>query len=99
MANSKDPRMVEVRTVMETHIDKNDPRNGIWLPRSAGDRQTGDSRSLHKGEGLHSDAYKQYVYDHLMAGTPPPLSKKQFLARLKVLKGELAQGKTFPCKG
>ncbi len=98
-SNSTDQRMVDLRTVMAGHsLDVNDPRNGIWLPRTSADRQPGDTRTLHKGEGLHGDAYKQHVYNRLMAGAPPPPSRQQFLARLSALKKELAQGKTFPCK-
>lgn len=48
---------------------------------------------------LHSQAYKKYVYNKLMAGNPPPPTKKEFLARLAALKKELAHGKTFKCKG
>jgi RHS repeat-associated protein len=99
MSNSSDPRMQDLRGVLAGHgVDINDPRNGIWLPRTAADRAAGDDRTLHKGEGLHSDAYKQHVYDKLMAGAPPPPTKQALLARLRQLKKDLAQGKTFPCK-
>jgi RHS repeat-associated protein len=98
-SNSTDSRMQTLQGVLTGHgIDINDPRNGIWLPRKSGDRVPNDTRTAHKGEGLHGDAYKQHVHDTIMAGAPPPPSKREVLARLKKLKGELAQGKKFPCK-
>jgi RHS repeat-associated protein len=101
MSNSTDKDMKKLQAYMKKNdIDINDPRNGIWLPRKVANRgKDGDTRTAHKGQGLHSKAYKKYVYNKLMAGSPPPPSKREFLARLAAVKKELAQGKTFKCKG
>src|SRR5262249_9354690 len=95
MSNSTDPRMDALRKQMSTlGIDINTHHNGIWLPETVGDRMAGHTMTAHKGEGVHSDAYKQHVFDTLSGAK----TKRAFLARLKKLKGELARRKTFACK-
>ncbi|MBV8275160.1 MAG: AHH domain-containing protein [Verrucomicrobia bacterium] len=102
MSNSQNSGMQELRDTMANYnppININDPENGVWLPRNADARDNGDNRTLHKGEGLHSDDYKESVYAELMAGKPKPPSRRTFLARLQKLKNALNSGRTFKCKG
>jgi RHS repeat-associated protein len=104
MSNSQKGGMPDLRNMMgkfDPPIDINDPKNGIFLPRNAATREANDDtdiRTAHQGEGLHSDAYKEYVFGKLMAGQPPPVTREEFLKRLAEMKEELEQGKTFPCK-
>jgi RHS repeat-associated protein len=102
MSNSSNTGMQELRDTMANYnppIDINDPRNGVWLPRDAAARDNGDPRTLHKGDGVHSDDYKESVHAELMAGNPKPPSRRTFLARLQKLKNALNSGRTFKCKG
>jgi RHS repeat-associated protein len=102
MSNSQKAGMPELRDTMANYkppIDINDPKNGVWLPRNADGRANGDPRTLHKGEGVHSDDYKESVHTELMAGNPKPPSRRTFLARLQKLKNALKTGRTFKCKG
>jgi RHS repeat-associated protein len=93
MAGSSDPRMIDLRDKMSGYgIDINSKENGIWLPRTNSDKV--DTRTAHKGEGVHSDSYKQHVYDKLIKTN----SKQEFLKELKKVKKELKSGKTFTCK-
>ena len=96
MANSTDSRMVSLRNQMENFtppIGKNSKENGIWLPRQAKDRIAGTKVTAHKGEGIHSDAYKQSIYDRLNNK-----GREEFIAELDLIKEELNDGKTFKCK-
>ena len=96
MANSTDSRMVSLRNQMENFtppIGKNSKENGIWLPRQAKDRIAGTKLTAHKGEGIHSDAYKQSIYDRLNNK-----GREEFIAELDLIKEELNDGKTFKCK-
>lgn len=91
MSGSQDH--ADLRERMADHgIDINNKENGIWLPRSEDDRV--DNRTAHKGEGVHSDAYKKEVHDRLMRTR----SKKAFLKELAKIKRELLNGKKYPCK-
>lgn len=92
MSNSKDPRMVELRNQMDTHnIKINSEENGVWLPKNESVRI--DNSTLHYGEGVHGDAYKQHVYDTLNGK-----SKSDFLDGLNSIKNDLMNGKVFPKK-
>ena len=96
MANSTDSRMVSFRNQMENFtppIGKNSKENGIWLPRQSKDRIAGTKVTAHKGEGIHSDAYKQSIYDRLNNK-----GREEFIAELDLIKEELSDGKTFKCK-
>ena len=96
MANSTDSRMVSLRNQMENFtppIGKNSKENGIWLPRQSKDRIAGTKVTAHKGEGIHSDAYKQSIYDRLNNK-----GREEFIAELDLIKEELNDGKTFKCK-
>ena len=96
MANSTDSRMVSLRNQMENFtppIGKNSKENGIWLPRQAKDRIAGTKVTAHKGEGIHSDAYKQSIYDRLNNK-----GREEFIAELDLIKEELNDGKIFKCK-
>lgn len=96
MANSKDPRMDALRKQMgkfDPPIGKNEAENGVWLPRNEAAREAGDIATAHKGQGVHSDAYKQHVYDRLN-GKP----REDFVAEMGALKRDLLNGKTFKCK-
>jgi Zn-finger nucleic acid-binding protein len=73
-------------------IDINSKENGIWLPRNNSDKV--DNRTAHKGEGIHSNSYKQEVYDRLIKAK----NKKEFLKELKKINSELKKGKIFTCK-
>ena len=96
MANSTDSRMVSLRNQMENFtppIGKNSKENGIWLPRQSKDRIAGTKVTAHKGEGIHSDAYKQSIYDRLNNK-----GREEFIGELDLIKEELNDGKTFKCK-
>ncbi|WP_196494384.1 RHS repeat-associated core domain-containing protein, partial [Burkholderia cepacia] len=95
MSNSKDPRMIALRQQMEDlGIPLNGAKNGAWLPKDANSRLTGDLSTAHSGEGVHSDAYKQYVFDNLINAKTKP----EFIAGLDDLRSDLKGGKTFPTK-
>jgi hypothetical protein len=96
MANSSDPRMVSLRDQMDSFkppIGKNSAENGIWLPRTDADRISGTTTTAHKGAGVHSDAYKQDVFDRLNGK-----NRQEFAGELKKIKEELQKGKKFKCK-
>ncbi|WP_216636302.1 hypothetical protein, partial [Serratia marcescens] len=56
------------------------------------DRIEGTLTTAHKGNGIHGNAYKQYVYDKLINSQ----TDKEFLSSLKQIKSELEGGKVFP---
>jgi RHS repeat-associated protein len=92
MSNSKDPRMVGLRDKMkELDIDINDKRNGIWLPNTQSARVPGTVATPHKGAGVHSNAYKQHVFDKLSAQE----TRADFLSALGDLKKSLSDGMLF----
>jgi RHS repeat-associated protein len=93
MSNSKDVRKIALREKMETlGVDVNSRRNGIWLPNTEKVRVPGTVTTPHKGAGIHSNAYKQYVYDNLIGSK----TKSDFLQGLSDIQQFLAGGKTFP---
>ena len=93
MSNSKDVRMIALREKMETlGVDVNSRRNGIWLPNTEKVRVPGTVTTPHKGAGIHSNAYKQYVYDNLIGSK----TKSDFLQGLSDIQQSLAGGKNFP---
>jgi len=92
MSNSSDPRMVALRKRIDDPNDLNNSKNGVWLPNTRADRIDGTFTTAHKGNGIHGNAYKQYVYDKLINSQ----TDKDFLAALKSIKSELASGKVFP---
>ncbi|WP_081061065.1 AHH domain-containing protein [Burkholderia cepacia] len=75
-------------------IPLNGAKNGAWLPKDANSRLTGDLSTAHSGEGVHSDAYKQYVFDNLINAKTKP----EFIAGLDDFKSDLKGEKTFPTK-
>jgi RHS repeat-associated protein len=92
MSNSKDPKMVGLRDKMkELDIDINDKRNGIWLPNTESARVPGTAATPHKGAGVHSNAYKQHVFDKLSAQE----TRADFLSALGDLKKSLSDGMLF----
>ncbi|WP_175645585.1 RHS repeat-associated core domain-containing protein, partial [Pseudomonas sp. KK4] len=92
MSNSKDPRMMALREKMkELDIDVNDKRNGIWLPNSESARVPGTSATPHKGAGVHSDNYKQKVFDSLSEKN----TREEFLSSLGDIKKSLSEGINF----
>ncbi|GAA3589299.1 hypothetical protein GCM10023078_16220 [Gibbsiella greigii] len=76
----------------ELNIDINDSKNGVWLPNTRADRINDTLTTAHKGNGIHGNTYKQYVYDKLINSQ----TDKEFLTALKEIKTELAAGKVFP---
>ncbi|WP_322047675.1 AHH domain-containing protein, partial [Paraburkholderia sp. J67] len=95
MSNSTDPRMVTLRTKMKTlGIPINSSENGAWMPKDASSRLPGDLSTAHTGEGVHGDAYKQYVFDNLNSAN----TEADFNAGLSKIQGDLAGGKKFPTK-
>jgi RHS repeat-associated protein len=63
MSNSKDSRMKKLRDLFKKHsIPINDAENGIFLPRRTAD-SIGTGLPAHST--IHTDAYKQAVYDRL----------------------------------
>ncbi|WP_414147499.1 RHS repeat-associated core domain-containing protein [Erwinia sp. BNK-24-b] len=93
MSNSSDARMVALRKRMDDFdIDINNSKNGVWLPNTRADRIEETFTTAHKGNGVHGNAYKQYVYDKLINSQ----TDKEFLSALKQIKNELATGKVFP---
>ncbi|WP_407363696.1 RHS repeat-associated core domain-containing protein [Pseudomonas luteola] len=92
MSNSRDWRMVALRKKMEDlGIDINYRKNGIWLPNTSKARVPGTTTTAHKGEGVHSNIYKQYVYDKLINTA----DKKSFLTELSEIKSSLNKGMVF----
>ncbi|CAM3555939.1 RHS repeat-associated core domain-containing protein [Pseudomonas floridensis] len=95
MSNSKDVRMVALRDKMkELDIDINDKRNGIWLPNTETARVLGTTATPHKGAGVHSNFYKQHVFERLSAAN----TRDEFLSGLKDLKKSLGDGLNFKGK-
>nr|WP_254614970.1 RHS repeat-associated core domain-containing protein [Burkholderia pyrrocinia] len=95
MSNSTDPRMVALRTKMDNlGIPINAGENGAWLPKDTGSRLAGDLSTAHAGEGVHSNAYKQYVFENLDKANTVP----DFHAGLDKIRTDLEGGKTFPRK-
>ena len=93
MAGSSDPNMQILRAKMKTlGIDINSADNGIWLPRDNSYRI--DDRTLHKGEGVHSKVYREYVFNRLKNVRTP----KGFVKKLESIKEDLRRGKTFYSK-
>ncbi|MBW5413408.1 AHH domain-containing protein [Pseudomonas sp. MAG002Y] len=72
-------------------IDINYRKNGIWLPNTSKARVPGTTTTAHKGEGVHSNIYKQYVYDKLINTA----DKKSFLTELSEIKSSLNNGMVF----
>lgn len=63
MSNSKDKRMKKLRDLFKKHgMDINDADNGIFLPRTVSDSI---NSGLPAHSKMHSDAYKQAVYNRL----------------------------------
>ncbi|SEK57365.1 RHS repeat-associated core domain-containing protein [Pseudomonas agarici] len=92
MSNSKDPRMIALRDKMkELDIDINDKRNGIWLPNTEAARVPGTTATPHKGAGVHSNVYKQHVFDTLSEQN----TRSDFLSSLGDIKKSLAEGINF----
>lgn len=92
MSNSKDLRMVALRDKMKAlDIDINDKRNGIWLPNTESARVPGSSATPHKGAGVHSNAYKQKVFDSLSGKN----TREEFLSGLADIKKSLGEGVNF----
>ncbi|CAI2537388.1 Cell wall-associated polypeptide CWBP200 [Serratia ficaria] len=92
MSNSKDLRMIALRDKMkELDIDINDKRNGIWLPNTEAARVPATTATPHKGAGVHSNAYKQHVFDALSGQN----TRGDFLSSLGNLKKSLAEGINF----
>ncbi|MBH2079845.1 MAG: RHS domain-containing protein, partial [Pseudomonadales bacterium] len=92
MSNSKDLRMIALRDKMnDLDININDKRNGIWLPNTESARVPGTAATPHKGAGVHSNAYKQKVFDSLSGAT----TKGEFLSGLADIKKSLADGVNF----
>ncbi|VVO63721.1 putative deoxyribonuclease RhsA [Pseudomonas fluorescens] len=92
MSNSKDLRMIALRDKMnDLDININDKRNGIWLPNTESARVPGTGATPHKGAGVHSNAYKQRVFDSLSRAT----TKGEFLSGLADIKKSLADGVNF----
>jgi len=95
MAGSSDPKMVSLRDQMSSFkppIDINSEQNGIWLPRSTNDKQDGLAQTAHKGEGVHSNDYKQKIYDRLNGK-----NRDEFESELQKIKDELHEGTSFEC--
>lgn len=57
-------------------IDINSLDNGIWLPKDPQSRLPGSKLTAHSGEGIHSEAYKQYVWDMLKGATTKKIFRK-----------------------
>ena len=92
MSNSKDLRMFAERDKMnDLDININDKRNGIWLPNTESARVPGTGATPHKGAGVHSNAYKQRVFDSSSRAT----TKGEFLSGLADIKKSLADGVNF----
>lgn len=65
MSNSTDPRMNALRDKMtQLGIDKNASANGVYLPTSS-KVKTAAGTSAHAHSKVHTDTYKQNVYDEL----------------------------------
>jgi hypothetical protein len=65
MSNSKDLRMVALRDKMtKLGIGKNDAANGAYLPKSS-KVKTSAGTNAHSHSKVHTDTYKQNVYDEL----------------------------------
>ena len=73
-------------------IDINSKENGIWLPKNAKSRLPNTKNTAHGGEGVHGNAYKQYVWETLKGAK----TKEEFEAGLAAIKNALENGKTFP---
>lgn len=84
--------MIALRDKMkEFDIDINDKRNGIWLPNTEAARVPATTATPHKGAGVHSNAYKQHVFDALSGQN----TRGDFLSSLGNLKKSLAEGINF----
>lgn len=95
MSNSTDSRMEALRKMMTKFgLDKNAAENGIWLPKNPAARLPGSKRTAHGCEGVHGDAYKQYVYDKLKNSK----NADEFETGLAAIRKDLMNGKTFPVK-
>lgn len=95
MSNSKDPRMHQLRQRMDSlKVKVNGSQNGIYLPKNSASRLPGTKTTAHGGEGVHSDAYRQHVWDTLKGAH----TKADFEAGLAKINGDLSGGMTFPTK-
>ncbi|WP_179038509.1 RHS repeat-associated core domain-containing protein [Limnobaculum xujianqingii] len=93
MSNSKDVRMRWLRRKMDNlGLDINDAKNGVWLPKNSASRLPNTSATAHGGEGVHGNAYKQYVWDALK----DTRTKEEFEAGLASIKNALENGMIFP---
>ncbi|MGF6110218.1 hypothetical protein ABH906_005385 [Pseudomonas frederiksbergensis] len=75
-------------------IDINDKRNGIWLPRTESARVPGANVTPHKGAGVHSNVYKQNIFDTLSGKN----TREEFVSGLADIKRSLAEGVNFKGK-
>ena len=88
MSNSKDSRMVELRKKMkQLGLKKNDAVNGVYLPTSSKVKDAAGV-SAHAHSKVHTDTYKQNVYDRLININ----DKKEFKKELKNIGNELKAG-------
>jgi RHS repeat-associated protein len=85
MSNSRDKRMQDVRKKMENFgIDINSPENGIFLPKNSATKLASGS-NLPAHSKIHTNAYKQNVYDNLINTKSP----EEFLENLAKIKSGL----------
>ncbi|NDJ57436.1 hypothetical protein GWD52_10595 [Enterobacteriaceae bacterium 4M9] len=88
MSNSKDSRMVALREKMdELGVKINSADNGVYLPTSSKvKKNSGTSAIAHSR--VHTDAYKQNVYDRLNDIN----NKSDFESELSKIADELKKG-------
>lgn len=92
MSNANDVRMRWLRRRMDKMgIKINGKENGIWLPKDASARLPNTKATAHAGEGVHSSAYKQHVWETLKGAR----TKADFGQGLSKLRIELESGKKF----
>ena len=95
MTGTQDPRMNSLVEQMKVHgINPDGKQNGIWLPRTDKDKIAGISPGTsHQQDGLHSEAYKQELFNRLNGK-----NKNDFKKELRKIKSELKIGRTWMTK-
>jgi hypothetical protein len=88
----RDPEMNNIRSRMvNAGIPINDERNGWWAPNTSDKRMPGDMATAHKGEGAHSDVFKEWVKNELRNAR----TAREFEIGLRNLRRQLLRGITF----
>jgi len=88
MSGSKDWRMVTLRQKMDNlGVDINFHRNGVFLPRTSAIKNAART-DAHAHSVVHSDKYKQNIYDRLIDKD----SQSSFIAELTVISKALENG-------